>query len=139
MKNHSKTIPNPQFNHRLKDIFMTAARNSVLFNPDAHLSGYFWNLLHKKGMKANEAYKRVAQALVRMVFKMLRALVEEGSEEEERSESDMASGSDFRSDISHESNISLSAPIEDDIEEKRKIKREKIKIKHEEILLVEKK
>ena len=135
----SKTIPNPQFNHRLKDIFMTAAKNFVLFNPDAHLSGYFGYLVHKKGMKANEAYKRVARALVRIVFKMLGALVEEGSEEEERSESDMASGSDFRSDISHESNISLSAPIEDDIEEKRKIKREKIKIKHEEILLVEKK
>ena len=103
------------------------------------LSGYFHNLVHKKGMKANEAYKRVARALVRIVFKMLRALVEEGSEEQKRSESDMASGSDLRSDISHESNISLSAPIEDDIEEKKIIKREKIKIKNEEILLVEKK
>jgi hypothetical protein len=135
----SKMIRNPQFNHRLKDIFMTAARNFVLFNPDAHLSGYFHNLVHKKGMKTTEAYKRVARALVRMIFKMLRALVEEGSEEQERSESDMASGSDFRSDISHKSNISLSAPVEDDIEEKRKIKREQIKIKNEEILLVEKK
>jgi len=75
----SKMIPNPQFNHRLKDIFMTAAKNFVLYNPDSHLSGYFRNLVKKRGMKANEAYKRVARALVRVIFRKLGSLIEENS------------------------------------------------------------
>jgi transposase len=121
----NRMIPNPQFNHRLKDIFMTAAKNFVRYNPDSHLSGYFRNLVKKRGMKSNEAYKRVARALVRVIFRILRALIEESLEEQKWSESDMASGSDFRSDNSHESNISLSSPTEDDNEQEGKIKRER--------------
>ena len=134
----SKMVPNPQFNRRLKDIFMTAARNFVRYNPDSHLSGYFRNLVKKRGMKANEAYKRVARALVRVVFRMLRALIEKSSEEQKWSESDMASGSDFRSDISHKSNISLSSPNEDDNKQERKIKRGKSNSSKEKRVLVEK-
>ena len=134
----SRMIPNPQFNHRLKDIFMTAAKNFVRYNPDSHLSGYFRNLVKKKGMKANEAYKRVARALVRVIFRMLRTLTEESLEERKWSESDMASGSDFRSDINHKSNISLSSPTEDDNEQEGKIKRERTNIEKEETVLVEK-
>lgn len=121
----TRMIPNPQFNHRLKDIFMTAAKNFVRFNPDSHLSGYFRNLVKKRGMKSNEAYKRVARALVRVIFSILRSLIEETLEEQKWSESDMASGSDFRSNNSHESNISLSSPTEYDKEREGKIKRER--------------
>ena len=67
----NKMVPNPQFNHRLKDIFITAARNFVLYNPDSHLSGYFKYLVKKRGMKVTEALKRVARALVRRVYKKL--------------------------------------------------------------------
>jgi transposase len=134
----SKMIPNPQFNHRLKDIFMTAAKNFVLYNPDSHLSGYFRNLVKKRGMKANEAYKRVARALVRVIFRKLRSLIEENSGEQKRSESDMASGADVRSDLSHDSNISLSSPNQDDNEQEGKIKREKSNSSKEKRGLVEK-
>jgi len=118
----SKMIPSQQFNHRLKDIFMTAARNFVRYNPDSHLAGYFKNLV-KKGMKPNESRKRVARALVRMIFKKLRSLNVEGSEGEKRSESDMASGLDSRGDLCRISNISLSTPNENDTEPVEKIKR----------------
>ena len=118
----SKMIPNPEFNHRLKDVFMTAAKNFILNNPDSHLSGYFRNLRKKRGMKANEAYKRVARALVRVIFRKLRFLIEERSEAQKRSESDMASGADVRSDLSHESNISLSSPNMNDSKGEGKIK-----------------
>jgi transposase len=118
----SMMIPSRQFNHRLKDIFMTAARNFVRYNPDSHLTGYFRSLA-KKGMKPNEACKRVARALVRMIFRKLRSLVSVGSEKTKRSESDMASGLESRGDLSRMSNISLSTPIEDDTEPVAKIKR----------------
>jgi hypothetical protein len=110
----------------------------VRFNPDSHLSGYFRNLVKKRGMKANEAYKRVARALVRVIFRMLRVLIIESSREQKWSESDMASGSDFRSDISHESNISLSTPKENDNEQEGKIKRRKSNSSKEKRALVEK-
>jgi transposase len=113
-------------------------KNFVRFNPDSHLSGYFRNLVKKRGMKANEAYKRVARALVRVIFKKLKALSEENSTEQKWSESDMASGSDFRSDISHESNISLSTPKENDNEQEGKIKRRKSNSSKEKRALVEK-
>lgn len=118
----SKMIPSQQFNHRLKDIFMTAARNFVRYNPDSHLAGYFRNLV-KSGMKVNEAYKRVARALVRMIFRKLRFLVAEGSGEDKRSESDMASGLESRGDLCRMSNISLSTPNKNDTEPVGKIKR----------------
>ncbi|MBA7565461.1 hypothetical protein ES708_07145 [subsurface metagenome] len=97
----SRMIPNPQFNHRLKDVFITAAKNFVINNPDSHLSGYFRNLVKKRGMKPNEAYKRVARALVRVISRTLRSLLEDSTEEQKRSESDMANGSYVRSDQGH--------------------------------------
>jgi hypothetical protein len=109
----TRMIPTQSFNHRLKDIFMTAARNYVHYNPDSHLAGYYRNLV-KAGMDPVEATKRVARALVRVIFRKLSSLVEETVGEtvvEEiltAGESDMASGS-LRSDQSHESNISLSS------------------------------
>jgi transposase len=101
------------FNHRLKDVFMTAARNYVLFNADSHLAGYYRNLV-KAGMNPVESTKRVARALVRVIFRILSSLVEKSEEKkplEENltaGESDMASGS-LRSDQSHTSDISLSS------------------------------
>lgn len=43
MKEHStgdsfRMVPTQLFNHRLKDAFMTAARNFVLYNPESHLA-----------------------------------------------------------------------------------------------------
>jgi hypothetical protein len=74
MKEHStgestRMVSTRSFNHRLKDIFMTAARNYVLYNPDYHLAGYYRNLV-KAGMHPMEATKRVARALVRVIFRM---------------------------------------------------------------------
>jgi hypothetical protein len=135
----SKMIPNPAFNHRMKDVFMTLARNFVRYNPDSHLSGYFRYLRKKRGMKANEAYKRVARALVRVIFKKLRSLIEESSAEQKRSESDMASGADVRSDFSHESNISLSSPKKNDSKGEEKIKRNmRSEIEEQIMILLEK-
>jgi len=134
----SRMIPNPQFNHRLKDVFITAAKNFVINNPDSHLSGYFRNLVKKRGMKPNEAYKRVARALVRVISRTLRSLLEDSTEEQKRSESDMANGSYVRSDQGHESNTSLSAPIEDLKEREEKIKREKSNTKRRKMVSVEK-
>ncbi|HEB31930.1 MAG TPA: IS110 family transposase, partial [Spirochaetes bacterium] len=57
---NGKEIPNCFFNRRLKNVFMTAARNYVLFNPDSHLAGYYRNMV-KNGMKKTEARKRVAR------------------------------------------------------------------------------
>ena len=87
-------------------------------------------------MKANEAYKRVARALVRVIFRTLRSLLEDTPEEQKGSESDMASRSYVRSDQGHESNISLSTPTEDDIEQGGKFKRERSNIKKEGKVLV---
>jgi transposase len=109
----TRMIPTQSFNHRLKNIFMTAARNYVHYNPDSHLAGYYRNLV-KAGMDPLEANKRVARALVRVIFKKLSSLVEEAGVENpveeilKAGESDMASGS-LRSDRSHKSNISLSS------------------------------
>ena len=106
----SGEVANSLFNRRLKDTFMSAARNFVRFNPESHLSGYCRNLI-KDGMKVTEAYKRTARALVRTVFRGLSSLhqaerVDEGADEMKMRESDMASGNINRSDNNHSSNIS---------------------------------
>jgi hypothetical protein len=59
------------FNHRLKNIFFTAARNYTLYNPDSHLTGYYRSL-KARGMKQIELYKRVARALLRRFYKDLK-------------------------------------------------------------------
>jgi hypothetical protein len=118
MKEHptgasSRMVPTQLFNHRLKDAFMTAARNFVLYNPESHLAGYHRNLL-KRGMSSMEATKRVARALVRVIYRKLFALVVENpattaADQKKEGEGEMASGL-TRSDRSHTSNISPSSP-----------------------------
>jgi transposase len=117
MREHStgdttRMVTSQLFNHRLKDAFMTAARNFVLFNPDSHLSGYYRNLV-KKGMSPLEATKRVARALVRVIFRELYTLQGTGANpgevhEVKEGESDVASGV-TRSEQSHISNTSPSS------------------------------
>jgi transposase len=63
------------YNRRLKDAFMTAAMNVVRYDPNCHLAGYHRNLV-KKGMKSTEATKRVARALVRLIYRTLTAVLE---------------------------------------------------------------
>jgi len=112
----SRMVDSQLFNHRLKDTFMTAARNVVLYDPDSHLAGYYRNLV-KAGMAPMEATKRCARALVRVIYRQLSALIEEESPEAtlqeagEKGEGDMASGS-LRSDQSHTSDMSPSSPID---------------------------
>ena len=108
----TREVASQTFNRRLKDALITAARNYVQFNPDSHLAGYYRNLV-KKGMTHLEATKRVARALVRVIFRQLYALQEsdtdpleaQGSQE---GESDAASGV-TRSGRSHSSNTSPSS------------------------------
>jgi transposase len=109
----ARMVPSQLFNHRLKDAFMTAARNVVLYNPDSHLAGYHRNLV-KAGMSPMEATKRCARALVRVIYRQLTALSKDDSAEaamlQEKGEGDMASGL-LRSDQSHTSDISPSSPL----------------------------
>jgi transposase len=76
------------FNTRLKNCFFSAAMRYCQNNPDSHLCGYFRNLV-KAGMGKNEAYKRVARALVRLVYRTLRAVKQS---EDETAESACGSG-----------------------------------------------
>ena len=117
MKEHStgdnfRMVRTQLFNHRLKDAFMTVARNFVQYNPESHLAGYHRNLL-KRGMSPTEATKRVARALVRVIHRQLSAVVAQDTggptaTQKEEGEGDMASGW-IRSDQSHTSNISPSS------------------------------
>ena len=66
-------VPTELFNHRLKDTFMTAAWNVVHYNPDSHVAGYHRNLV-KAGMSPLAATKRVARALVRVIYRKLSTL-----------------------------------------------------------------
>jgi transposase len=85
-----------KYNRRLKDLFMTAALKVVQFDPNSHLAGYHRNLV-KKGMEPTEATKRVARALVRVIYRELMALVEANGDEQtaeaqEKGQSGVASG-----------------------------------------------
>ena len=96
------------YNRRLKDAFMTAARNVVLYDAGSHVAGYYRNLV-KAGMRPLEATKRVARALVRLLFRELTALVapkpsDQELEEFKEGESGMANGI-TRGDQGHQSNI----------------------------------
>jgi transposase len=113
MKEHStgdnfRMVRSQLFNHRLKDAFMSAARNFVQYNPESHLAGYHRNLL-KRGMSPTQATKRVARALVRVIHRQLSALVVQHTDmstatQKEEGEGNMASGW-IRSDRSHTSNM----------------------------------
>lgn len=124
--NTTRMITSEIFNHRLKDAFMTAARNYVLFNPESHLAGYHRNL-RKAGMPPMEATKRVARALVRMIFKLLASLLDSATDvssrkQETAGESDMASGV-TRGDRSRISDMSLSSLHESVTRKPKRIKR----------------
>jgi hypothetical protein len=109
----TRMVGSQLFNHRLKDTFMTAARNVVLYDPDSHLAGYYRNLV-KAGMAPMEATKRCARALVRVIYRQLSVLIKEedpAPQAQKKGEGDMASGS-LRSDQSHTSDISPSSPID---------------------------
>ena len=121
-------VPTWLFNHRLKDAFMTAARNVVLYDCDSHLAGYYRNLV-KAGMQPLEATKRVARALVRVIFRELSALNESKTndlEQEKRKEGegDMASGF-TRGDQGRKSNISPSSQRVDKSKSIKKVKNSK--------------
>ena len=116
------------FNHRLKDAFMTAARNVVFYDPDSHLAGYYRNLV-KAGMQPLEATKRVARALVRVIFRELSALNESKAndmeqERQKEGEGDMASGV-TRSDQGRKSNISPSSLRSNKSKSTKKVKTSK--------------
>ena len=102
-----------KYNRRLKDLFMTAALKVVQFDPNSHLAGYHRNLV-KKGMEPTEATKRVARALVRVIYRELMALIEanadrQTAEAEEKGQSGVASGRG-RGDKQRLSNTPPSSP-----------------------------
>src|SRR4030042_7116546 len=89
MREHStgetlRMVRSQLFNHRLKDTFMTAARNVVLYDPDSHLAGYHRNLV-KAGMSSMEATKRAARALGRVIYRQLLTLIKEENTEDRKS------------------------------------------------------
>jgi len=99
-----------KYNRRLKDLFMTAALNVVHFDPTSHLAGYHRNFV-KRGMEPTEAIKRVARALVRVIYRELTALLRAdpaapATASEKTAQSDVASGRG-RGDKQHLSNTPL--------------------------------
>jgi len=126
--NTTMMVPTRLFNHRLKDAFMTAARNAVLYDGDSHLAGYHRNLV-KAGMRPLEATKRVARALVRVIFRELSALNESkandvAQEESKEGEGDMASGV-TRGDQGRQSNMSPSSRRSTKSKKTKKVKKVK--------------
>lgn len=117
------------YNRRLKDAFMTAARNVVLYDPGSHVAGYYRNLV-KGGMKPLEATKRVARALVRVLFRELSAFVQTKPSDQEleakEGESGMASGT-TRGEQGHQSNIPPSSLISTETMTVEKVKGRRIR------------
>jgi hypothetical protein len=71
---------------------MCAAINVVRNDPNSHLAGYHRNLV-KRGMEPTEANKRVARALVRVIYRQLMGLIQtDGQEPEPRSSQEGQSG-----------------------------------------------
>lgn len=70
LKKSKRTL---SYNRRLKNAFMTVAKNYIQYNPNSHLAGWFKNLV-KNGMKVNEARKRIARALIRVIYRQLKDL-----------------------------------------------------------------
>lgn len=118
------------YNRRMKDAFMTAARNVVLYDSGSHVAGYYRNLV-KAGMRPLEATKRVARALVRVLFHELTALVhlkqnDEDLEKSKEGESGMANGI-TRSEQSHQSNIPPSSLTSTETMSGEKVKTRRIR------------
>jgi transposase len=93
-----------KYNRTLKDFFMNAALAVVQHDPNSHLAGHHRKLI-KKGMTITEATKRVARALVRIIYRDLRAVVDERQSEREKGQGEVASGRS-RGDKQHLSNTS---------------------------------
>jgi transposase len=115
-----------KYNRRLKDLFMTAALNVVHFDPNSHLAGYHRNLL-KRGMKPTEATKRVARALVRVIYRDLMALIGAGREasaadEQKEGQSGVANGRG-RGDKQHLSNTPPRSPKSSRARPRSRVKR----------------
>lgn len=75
MKEHStggavRMVHTQSFNHRLKDAFMTAAGAVVFYNSESRIACYHRNHVDG-GMRPMEARKRVARAIVRVVYRRL--------------------------------------------------------------------
>ena len=92
---------------------MTAAQNVVRYDPNCHLAGYHRNLV-KAGMKRTEATKRVARALVRVIYRTLTALIEldqeaQPDEVQQEGQRGVASG-ERRGDKKHLSNTPAPSP-----------------------------
>jgi len=108
-----RMVSSRMYNRRLKDAFMTAGQNVVRYDPNCHLAGYHRNLV-KAGMKPTEATKRVARALVRVIYRKLTALIELDQEgrhdgEQQEGQSGVASGQ-RRGDKQHLSNTPPPSP-----------------------------
>jgi transposase len=115
-------IPHRQYNRRLKDAFMMAAWNVILFDRDSHVAGYYRNLV-KAGMKPLEACKRVARSLVRRLFRDLSCIVRQPPDEQvvEEGESGMASDAS-RGEQGHQSNMPPSTLVSTETNTREKIK-----------------
>jgi len=115
-----------KYNRRLKDLFMTAALKVVQFDPNSHLAGYHRNLV-KKGMEPTEATKRVARALVRVIYRELMALVDakgdqQTAEAEAKGQSGVASGRG-RGDKQRLSNTPPSSPKDNETRASTRVKK----------------
>lgn len=80
-----------KYNRRLKNFFLNAALAVVQHDPNSHLAGFHRNLI-KRGMSLTEATKRVARALVRVIYRDLRTLVDNGTQTGAKGQGDVASG-----------------------------------------------
>jgi transposase len=114
-----------KYNRRLKDLLMTAALNVVKHDPNSHLAGYHRNLV-KGGMEPTEATKRVARALVRVIYRELMKLVETKAEDrtgqaERKGESGVASGRS-RGDKQRLSNTPLPSPKDNEAAGRKRVK-----------------
>jgi hypothetical protein len=115
-----------KYNRRLKDLFMSAAINVVRNDANSHLAGYHRNLI-KRSMEPTEATKRVARALVRVIYRELMALIpadpkEPASKEQQEGKSGVASGRG-RGDKHHLSNTPPRSPKHSGARKREPVKR----------------
>lgn len=67
-----RMVRTAHFNHRLKNAVMQMARSVIHWNPNHRLYGVFMEY-QKRGMSYLEALKRVGRALIRMIFRAMKA------------------------------------------------------------------
>jgi len=85
--NTVKMVPNSSYNRRLKNAFMTAAKNLIAHGQrdggDKHLCAYFRDLKKNQKLNPTEAYKRVARSWLRITQRRWKVAIK-------RRESEMA-------------------------------------------------